>query len=82
MLDVDTMSKIIDGNISTPMFVAFFPATKRQWESVEHQVGWGSRRCEDCLPAKQIWDRLSNKILSISDTGHFMCRDHREFVTS
>lgn len=78
LLDVDTMSKIIDGNISTPMFVSFFPATKRQWESVEHRGRLGFSNCEDCLPAKQIWDRLSNKILSISNTGHFMCRDHRE----
>ncbi|RCK54700.1 ER-retained PMA1-suppressing protein 1 [Candida viswanathii] len=76
MLDVDTMLKIIDGDIDTPTFVAFFPATAKQWDSVENKGKLSFTNCPECIPDKRVWDRLSNQVLSITETGHFMCRDH------
>ena len=31
----------------------------------------------ECIPNKRVWDRLSNQILSIAETGHFMCRENK-----
>ncbi|KAK6878358.1 ER-retained PMA1-suppressing protein 1 [Candida tropicalis] len=76
-LDVDSMFKIIDGDIQTPIFVAFFPATSKQWDSVENKGKLSFTNCPECIPNKRVWDRLSNQILSIAETGHFMCRENK-----
>ncbi|KAL6449935.1 LOW QUALITY PROTEIN: EPS1 ER-retained PMA1-suppressing protein 1 [Candida maltosa Xu316] len=76
LLDIDSMLRVIDGDIDNPTFVAFFPVSEKEWEIVDNGGKAGFTNQPEVVHAKQIWDRLSNKILSISDTGHFMCKDN------
>lgn len=73
---LDEMFKAISGEIDRPVFVSFWQANKKQWDSVE--LGGKmkfSGGCADCLHTKQVWDKLSNKIMSIADSAHIMCQD-------
>lgn len=71
-LDNDKLMKLIAGENEVPYFVAFFPSTDEQWRNTEltgkdHFV----KTCYDCQEYKQLWDKLSNQILT--KAGHFNC---------
>ncbi|KAI5950574.1 hypothetical protein CANMA_005234 [Candida margitis] len=76
-MSVDEILKAVSGEITKPIFVSFWQATKKQWNSVD--LGGKVRfsdNCIDCLHVKQLWDKLSNKIVSLADSGHFLCSDY------
>ncbi|KAG5419219.1 hypothetical protein I9W82_002986 [Candida metapsilosis] len=76
-MNVDEMLKAISGEITKPIFISFWQANKKQWDSVD--LGGKLRfsdDCVDCLHIKQLWDRLSNKIVSLADSGHLLCQDY------
>lgn len=76
-MNVDEILKAISGEITKPLFISFWQANKKQWDSVDHG---GKLRfsddCVDCLRVKQMWDKLSNKIVSLADSGHLLCQDY------
>ncbi|KAI5948733.1 hypothetical protein KGF57_005344 [Candida theae] len=76
-MNVDEMLKAISGEITKPIFVSFWQANKKQWDSVDlgGKLRFGEN-CVDCLESKQSWDKLSNKIVSLADTGHLLCQDY------
>ncbi|KAI5952316.1 hypothetical protein KGF54_003182 [Candida jiufengensis] len=75
-MNVDEMLKAIGGEITKPIFVSFWQANQEQWDSVENGGKLKfSDNCIDCMRTKNVWDKLGNKIVSISDTGHLMCKD-------
>ncbi|KAI3403427.2 hypothetical protein KGF56_003711 [Candida oxycetoniae] len=81
-LNMDDMLKAISGEIEKPLFVSFWQSNEKQWTSVDMggKLRFGSN-CADCLHTKQIWDRLSNKILTVADSGHVLCQDNPELCS-
>ena len=76
-MNVDEILKAISGEITKPLFVSFWQANKKQWDSVD--LGGKLRfsdDCIDCLRSNQLWDKLSNKIVSLADSGHLLCQDY------
>ncbi|KAI5965337.1 uncharacterized protein KGF55_001558 [Candida pseudojiufengensis] len=75
-MNVDEILRAIGGEIEKPMFVSFWQANQEQWDSVDNGGKLKfSENCADCMRTKNVWDKLSNKVVSISDTGHLMCKD-------
>ncbi|CUM67741.1 uncharacterized protein PRCAT00005446001 [Priceomyces carsonii] len=73
-LSVDDMLKIIAGEYDEAIFVTFFPATDQHWNGVdETNKNTFLKMCPECLDRKQLWDKLSNRVLSMVRTGHFNC---------
>ncbi|KAG7662291.1 uncharacterized protein J8A68_004185 [[Candida] subhashii] len=70
ILNTDQVLNLLAGNINVPTFVAFFPSTKKEMRKSRF-----GRQCVDCVHYKQVWDNLSNKILSVAESGHVACLD-------
>lgn len=77
ILNTDQVLNIIAGKINTPTFLAFFPAKKK-----DIRKGRYPRLCFDCQYYKQEWDVLSNKIISVAETGHVSCIDSPKLCKS
>lgn len=74
LLNVDDMKKLVAGEMDVPHFVVFYPATNEQYEAADKNMPRSfPGYCPDCLDAKRTWDNLSNRILSVAQTGHFNC---------
>lgn len=77
LLSVDEVLNIVGGEEEEAYFVAFFPATNREFEkSDETNRNYFDKTCADCLDHKKVWDKLSNIVLSSFKTGHFNCFDN------
>lgn len=70
-LNVDSMMKIVGGDIAEPHFVSFFSSTNEEWERNTF-----SRSCMECNELKNDWGKLSNLILSSTRTGHLNCKSY------
>ena len=79
LLNSDSMLKIMAGEITEPIFVSFFPQSDEGWKITdESSKNTFISRCVDCLDYKQMWDKLSNQILSTVKTGHFNCMSNED----
>ncbi|RLV90632.1 ER-retained PMA1-suppressing protein 1 [Spathaspora sp. JA1] len=72
LLDTDTILNLVAGAKESAQFVAFYPATDK---------GFGSN-CVGCVDSASLWDRLSTRIASTIDTGHFNCLDNPKVCSS
>ncbi|CAI5759047.1 unnamed protein product [Candida verbasci] len=72
LIDKNEIMNVIAGEIDIPHFITFFPTIQSQFDNDKYRYV----NCLDCVIGKQTWDRLSNKILSIIQTGHFMCTEN------
>ncbi|KAK6457237.1 uncharacterized protein RJT20DRAFT_147813 [Scheffersomyces xylosifermentans] len=83
LIGADEMLKIIAGDIEEPHFITFFPSTDHEWASSE-STGKNkfSKTCPDCVDIKNVWDKLSNHILSVSRAGHFNCQTNPSICKS
>lgn len=74
LLNVDDMLKLVAGEMDVPHFVVFYPATDKQYEAADNNERRSfPSNCPDCLDVKRTWDNLSNRVLSVAQTGHFNC---------
>ncbi|EGV59960.1 hypothetical protein CANTEDRAFT_115984 [Yamadazyma tenuis ATCC 10573] len=78
-LDLDNVLKYIAGDVQQPEFVMFHPGTEKQWK-VSDTTGKSAfaKGCYDCMDNKQIWDKLSNQVLTTVGTSHFSCGSNKE----
>ncbi|KAL7663397.1 Thioredoxin domain-containing protein [[Candida] zeylanoides] len=78
-LTTDSMLQIVAGEVDEPIFVSFFPTSDEKW-AVADETGRAkdvfARGCFDCLEYKQLWDKLSNQVISSVRTGHLNCFSH------
>ncbi|ABN66516.2 predicted protein [Scheffersomyces stipitis CBS 6054] len=83
LISTDAMLDIMAGDISEPHFVTFFPATDKQWTTTESTgKSQFDKACYDCNEVKQLWDKLSNHVLSVTKTGHFNCQSNPSICKS